>query len=105
MTRPMKNQIETPVGRVMFVRAPKRLTREQVNVAIGGMSDDDPRWLAINQLLDEELASAMLDVSAPSPANRDHAGGQVDALARLKVRDTEARKVPVTPEKPVARKR
>jgi len=101
----MKNQIETPGGRVMFIRTPRRLTTSQLNVALGGMSDDDPRWLAIHQILDEELVAAMIDVSAPTTSNRDHAGGRVDALSTLKQRLVDSRKEPLTPEKAPARKR
>jgi hypothetical protein len=93
----MKNQLETPGGRVMFIRAPRRLSAAQLNAALGGMDDDDPRWLAVNQVLDQELAAAMFDVSAPDARNRDHAGGRVEALSTLKQRLNDARKAPLVP--------
>lgn len=102
----MKNRtIETPGGRVMFIRAPKRLSPQQLVAALSGMSDDDPRWLALHQILDEELAAAALDVSAPVSENRDHAGGRVDALATLKKRLMDERKKPLQPEKPGVKRR
>ncbi len=96
----MKNQMETPGGRVMFIRAPRRLSVAQLNAALGGMTDDDPRWLAVHQVLDQELAAAMFDVSAPNSTNRDHAGGRVEALSTLKQRLIDARKAPLEQEKP-----
>lgn len=103
-----KNQpIETPAGRVIFVRAPRRLTQEQVVLALGSMNDDDPRWLAFHQLLDEELAAAVLDSSSPDlPDTRmRHAGGRVEALATLKQRLVDERKKTVTPTKAAERQR
>lgn len=88
----------------MFVRAPKRLSPAQLAQAFGSMSDDDPRWIAMHQLLDEELATAMLDVSSPQCGNRDHAGGRVDALSTLKQRMLNARVVPLETPKPAGRK-
>jgi hypothetical protein len=84
----------------MFIRSPGRLTSPQISTALGGMRDDDPRWLAVHQLLDEQLASAMLDVASPSCTNRDHAGGRVDELCTLKKRLMDARDVPLKPERP-----
>ncbi len=98
----MKNELQTPSGRVMFIRAPKRLSPAQIAQAIGSMSDDDPRWLAINQLLDEELAAAMFDSSSSELPDHKvrHAGGRVDALSTLKQKLVDARKVPLAPETP-----
>jgi hypothetical protein len=101
----MKNQIETPGGRVMFIRTPRRLTVEQLNTALGGMDDDDSRWLAVNQMLDEELAGAMLDVSARNNSDRDHDSGRVEALSTLKQRLNDARKAPLVPAAGEGKKR
>jgi hypothetical protein len=99
------HSVETPAGRVMFIRAPKRLSPAQLAQALGSMADDDPRWLGFHQILDEELSAAALDVSAPTAVNRDHAGGRMDALATLKQRLLTARQAPAAPEKPAPRKR
>ncbi len=63
-------------------------------MALGSMNDDDPRWLAVHQLLDEELATAVLDSSSPDlpDAKVRHAGGRVDALSTLKQRLVDERK-------------
>lgn len=102
----MKNELQTPSGRVMFIRAPKRLSPAQIAQAMASMSDDDPRWLAINQMLDEELAAAMFDSSsADLPDSKvRHAGGQVSALSTLKQKYLDARKLPNFTEKTVGRK-
>lgn len=73
-------------GRVMFIRAPKRLEEKQLKLALGGLAEDHPVWLAFNQLIDEELASAMLDVSARTAESREHAAGRIEACATLKQR-------------------
>lgn len=102
----MKNQIETPGGRVMFIRAPKRLSSAQVAAAVGSMSDDDPRWLAVHQIIDEELSAAMFDSSSSDLPDHKvrHAGGRVDALSTLKKRLLDAQRTPLAPEKPKGRK-
>lgn len=73
-------------GRIMFLRAPRRLDPAQLKTALGGLAEDHPVWLAFNQLVDEELASAMLDVSRPIPLAREHAAGRIEACAALKQR-------------------
>jgi hypothetical protein len=78
--------------RVVFIRAPRRLTAAQLTTALGSMAEDDPRWLAVHQVIDEALAFAMLEVSAPVARNRDHAAGRVDELATLKQRLLSERK-------------
>ena len=88
---------ETTATRVLYIRAPNRLSPPQLAAAFSSMSDDDPRWLAVNQVLDEEHASAMLDVTAPSSANRDHAAGRGEALATLKQRLANLRQKPAQP--------
>lgn len=87
-------------ARVMFIRAPKRLSPAQLATALGSMADDDPRWLAVHQILDEQLAGAMFDVTAPRSTNRDHSAGQAEALSTLKQRLFDERAKPAAPEKP-----
>ena len=100
------NTLETHSGRVIFMRAPKRLTKAQIAQALGSMPDDDPRWLAVHQLVDEQMASAMFDSSSPDLPDTKvrHAGGRVEALATLKQSLYDARKAPVEPEKSPTRK-
>lgn len=74
------------VPRVMFIRSPRRLDPAQLKAALGGLQEDHPVWLAVNQLVDEELASAMLDVSRAHAPEREHAAGRIDACAALKQR-------------------
>jgi len=91
-------------SRIVFLRAPaQRLTPEQIASALGSMADDDPRWLAVHQLLDEELGAAIFDVTAPNAENRDHAAGRGEALATLKQKLLEHRQKPV-PEPSARRK-
>jgi hypothetical protein len=94
-------EIITPGGRVIFIRAPKRLSAEQLVMALGSMADDDPRWIAINQVLDEELAAAALDVTNPDTPDTKmrHASGRMDALAALKQRLVDERRKVVAPAK------
>lgn len=94
------NTLETPSGRVIFIRAPKRLTKAQIAQALGSLPDDDPRWLAVHQLVDEQMAAAMFDSSSPdlSDSKVRHAGGRVEALATLKQSLYDARKAPLQPE-------
>lgn len=99
-----RNAIETPNGRAIFMRAPRRLTQSELSLALQSMEDSDPRWLAVHQIVDEELAAATLEVSDPNPKNRDHAGGRVDALATLKQRLHDERKKVVEPAKSKRRK-
>lgn len=102
----MKNELHTPAGRVIFIRAPKRLTPAQVAMALQSMADDDPRWLAVHQLIDEELSSAVLENSSGTATDERvrHAGGRVAALSELKQRLLEERKKPLAPEKTERRK-
>ena len=44
-------------ARVVFIRSPKPMSEELLRQALGSMSEDDPRWLAFNQLLDRALAA------------------------------------------------
>lgn len=102
------NTLETPAGRVVFIRAPRRLTPEQLVIALASMAEDDPRWLAFHQLLDEELATAVLDSSNPDSSDGKirHAGGRVEALSTLKQRLVDERKKPMaTPAPTVVVKR
>jgi len=104
----MKNQpLETAGGRVIFVRSPRRLSQEQLALALGSMHDDDPRWIAVNQILDEELAAAVLDSSSPdlTDAKVRHAGGRVDALSTLKQRLVDERKKTAAPAASTARRK
>lgn len=98
----MKNELNTPSGRVVFIRAPKRLTSAQVAIALQSMADDDSRWLAVHQILDEELATAVLDSSSPALKKKlvRHAGGRVDALSTLKQRLFDERKKPQVEKAP-----
>lgn len=100
------NTLETPSGRVIFIRAPKRLTKAQIAQALGSMPDDDPRWLAVHQLVDEQMAAAMFDSSSPDLPDTKvrHAGGRVEALATLKQSLYDARKMPVQAENNSPRK-
>ena len=93
--------INTPAGRVVFIRAPKRLNEQQVTLALASMADDDPRWLAFHQLLDEELATAALDSSSAqlTDAMIRHAGGRMEALSVLKNRLLNERQRPIAPAK------
>jgi len=102
----MKNptELQTAGGRVIFIRTPKQLSASQLVLALGSMDDNDPRWLAINQILDQELAAAALDVSAPTCDNRDHAAGRMEGLAILKQRLDDCRRKPM-PEKVEPRKK
>lgn len=85
-------QIQLPSGnRVVFVRSPRRLSPELLHQALGSMPDDDPRWIAFHQILDEEIASAMLDVTAEVNPSRDHAAGVVAGLTQLKQRLVDTR--------------
>lgn len=90
----MKNELNTPQGRVVFIRAPKRLTPQQSGMALQSMPDDDPRWLAVHQMIDEALATAVLESSNPKATDSEirHAGGAVDALSTLKERLLTTRK-------------
>ena len=89
--------IETPSGRVIFIRTPKRLSPEQLVIALASMSDDDPRWIAFHQVLDEEVATASLDATNPeaSDAKMRHASGRMEGLATLKQRLNDERKKPM----------
>jgi len=102
--------IETPAGRVVFIRSPRLLTPEQIVLALASMAEDDPRWLAVHQLLDQELATAALNASNPALGDSQvrHAGGAMDALATLKQRLFDERRKPmnaVKAERPAARAR
>lgn len=94
--------METTAGRVIFIRTPKRLTPAQLALAMGGFTDDDPRWLAINQILDEELSTRSLEATNPKATDQEmrSATGGMDALATLKARLDAERKKPIAPEKP-----
>ncbi len=85
-------------GRVIFIQSrAARLSDDQLRLALGSMGDEDPRWLAFNQLLDRALASAMLDVTDPrlDTSKGTYPGGQVAALAELKKEIHELRGAPV----------
>lgn len=87
-------ELQTAAGRVIFIRTPRRLSPEQVVLALTSMDDEDPRWLAFNQILDEELATRTLDSTNPdAPDHRmRHASGGIEALATLKQRLSDERK-------------
>jgi hypothetical protein len=93
----MRNQVETPSGRILYIRAPKRLSRAQIADALASMADDDPRWLAVHQLIDEELATVMFDATDRVSVNREHAAGQAYVLMALKQRLLDERKRPMEP--------
>jgi hypothetical protein len=102
------NTLDTPAGRVVYIRAPRRLSPEQLVMALASMAEDDPRWLAFHQILDEELATAMLDTSNPefSDAKIRHASGRVEAMSTLKQRLFDERRKPIAnvkPERPARR--
>jgi len=81
--------------RVIFVHHTyKRMPPEQLRAALSSVDADDPRIVAIEQLIDEELGDAMLSASDPNidHTKGTHAGGRVDALATLKNRIGELRK-------------
>lgn len=90
-------EIITPHGRVLIIRAPQQLSDQQLRDALSSMADDDPRWLAVNQLIDTELAAAVLDVSTPEHKTRDHAGGRIEVLTVLKAKLLELRTKPPAP--------
>lgn len=77
-----------PPGRVVFIRAPRRLSDEELAMALAGLEEGSPVWLAVNQILDEEFASAVLDASASTldPSRGTFPGGKIAALAELKDR-------------------
>lgn len=98
MSTPITATINHPAGRVVFLRAPsKRLTEEQIAIALSGLDDASPVWLAVNQLLDEELAAAVLDSSSPTldSSKGTYSGGKTAALAELKERLIRYRTAPV----------
>lgn len=90
---PAVQAIDLGPGRAIFVRAPRRLDKAQLALALSSMGDEDPRWVAVHQLIDEELSAAMLDASSPdlTDARVRHAGGRVEALSMLKKRLYEER--------------
>lgn len=80
--------VERAGGRVVFIRAPRRMSEEELRAALGGLEDGAPAWMAVNQLLDEELAAAVLDASDGNlvPGRGTYPGGKIAALAELKDR-------------------
>jgi hypothetical protein len=91
-------------SRVLFIRSPRRLSEDELRMALAGLTEDDPRWLAFNQVLDEELAAAVLDSSAPDldPTKGTYPGGRVAALAELKNRLAKLRSSPIRQTAPAA---
>lgn len=98
-----ENQNTTPASRVIFVRSPyPPMSEEQLRAALGGLEESDPVWRAFHQLLDRELASAMLDASDAQldPRKGTHPGGRVASLAELKKQLFDYREAPVKREAP-----
>lgn len=85
-----------PGGLAIFIQTRRRLTKEQLVQALGSMADDDPRWLALHQVIDEALAAAVLDSADPrlEPGKGTYAGGRTAALAELKKRLVDLRASP-----------
>lgn len=83
-----RDTLTTPAGRVVFIRAAKRLSEAESAAALSSIEESHPAWVAINQILDEELATAVLDASAPNlnPALGTYPGGKIAALGELKDR-------------------
>lgn len=98
----MTTEIPTPAARVVFIRTPKRLTAAQVSNALCSMPEDDPRWLALHQVIDEELSTALYDVTARRSDVRDYDSGRAAAISALKERLLTERKRPLELEKRAA---
>jgi len=99
--------IELAGGRAIFIPTRgKRMTREQIAMALGSMPEDDPRWLAINQIIDEEFAAAVLDTTDPQldASKGTYPGGKTAALAELKKRLVDLRQMPAAKPAMGARK-
>jgi hypothetical protein len=78
-----------PPARVIYIRhAYPRMDETQLRRALASVPPDDPRLVAIRQLIDEELGAAFLEVSMRdrTPEQRAHAAGSIAALADLKNR-------------------
>ena len=93
-------------ARVVFIRSPKPMSEELLRQALGSMSEDDPRWLAFNQLLDRALAAAVYDSSDPQldASKGTYSGGRVGALSELKAELHQYRAAPVKKPAPAAAK-
>lgn len=77
-----------PSYRIVFVQTlGPALTADQIGQALGALKIDDPVWRAVVQLIDERIASAVLDNSnsALPEAKVRAAGGAVEALSDLKL--------------------
>lgn len=90
--------------RVIFIRAPRPMSDDQLRAAISSMDEDDPRWLAVNQLLDRALAAAVYDSSDPKldASKGTYPGGRVAALSELKSELVSFRQAPAGKPKPAA---
>jgi hypothetical protein len=77
----------------LFITLRRRLDEEQMRRAFSALDEDDPRWIGIQQVLAEEMAGAVVDCAdaKASPEARAHAGGNLDALARVLNRLLELR--------------
>lgn len=72
--------------RAIFIRGGPPMAADKLRLALAGVDADNPVWRAVNQILDEEFASAALDASEPTDLGGTYPGGRMAALGELKAR-------------------
>lgn len=88
------------------MRAPRTMSDDEIRMALGALEEASPAWVAINQLLDRSLASAVLDASDPNldPGKGTYPGGRVAALAEFKAALHDYHAAPIKPSSPTSAK-